>query len=70
MTFALPAMLFVSTATLSTKTLVQDLPALAVVAIAYLNMVFLAICIAHFGFKRSLPEAALAGLAQPLLWCL
>lgn len=64
MTFALPAALFVSTATLSAKTLIQDLPALAVVVISYLGMFLLALGILHFFFKRSLPESALGGLCS------
>jgi len=62
MSFALPAMLFVSTASLSRTTLTSEIPSLGVIALSYVSMFLLSVLIVHYIFKRSLPEAAIAGI--------
>jgi malonate transporter and related proteins len=61
-TFALPSSLFVSTATMSRSSLFQDLPSLAAVLVSYISVYLLAVGIVHLRFKRTLPEAAIAGI--------
>ena len=60
--FALPATLFVSVASMSRSTLLGDLPAMFVVLVTYLGVFGLTVVLVRKIFKRTLPEAALAGM--------